>query len=218
MTDSSSLHAPRMDAMYRNQRHIYDLTRRYYLLGRRTLIENIEPPAGGSVLEFGCGTASNLIHAARLYERADFYGFDISAEMLKTATVNAAKSGYETRIRLHTGDATAFDGRATFGRATYDRVFTSYTLSMIPDWHRAIDQMAACVAEHGRLQIVDFGDCANLPVAAKTILYAWLAKFHVTPRQDLHDVLKAASKRHSLTLDYRPLFRGYAQYAVLTRA
>ena len=31
---SGSGHAGHMDAIYRSQRHFYDLTRKYYLLGR----------------------------------------------------------------------------------------------------------------------------------------------------------------------------------------
>ena len=38
----------RMNRMYRRQRHIYDGTRRYYLLGRDQLIANLEPKAGGT--------------------------------------------------------------------------------------------------------------------------------------------------------------------------
>ncbi|TIQ66810.1 MAG: SAM-dependent methyltransferase, partial [Mesorhizobium sp.] len=33
-----------MDGVYRWQRHIYDLTRKYYLLGRDRLISGLEVP------------------------------------------------------------------------------------------------------------------------------------------------------------------------------
>ena len=46
----------RMNRMYRRQRHIYDGTRRYYLLGRDQMISRLRPEAGASVLEIGCGT------------------------------------------------------------------------------------------------------------------------------------------------------------------
>ncbi len=49
-------HAERMDQMYRYQRHIYDLTRKYYLLGRDRTIEALQIPQHGSLLEVGCGT------------------------------------------------------------------------------------------------------------------------------------------------------------------
>ena len=50
----------RMNRMYRRQRHIYDGTRRYYLLGRDPLIAKLKPEAGANVLEVGCGTGRNL--------------------------------------------------------------------------------------------------------------------------------------------------------------
>ena len=34
-----------MDSVYRRQRHIYDVTRKYFLLGRDTLIARAEPAA-----------------------------------------------------------------------------------------------------------------------------------------------------------------------------
>ena len=58
---ASDRHAELMDRVYRSQSGIYDLSRKYYLLGRDQLIEALEPPAGGRVLEIGCGTARNLV-------------------------------------------------------------------------------------------------------------------------------------------------------------
>ena len=58
-------HRDLMDRIYRHQRHIYDLTRKYYLLGRDELITALAPPGNGSVLEIGCGTGRNLL-AVRL--------------------------------------------------------------------------------------------------------------------------------------------------------
>ncbi len=51
MNDATRL----MDGIYRYQRHIYDITRKYYLLGRDALIKELEAPNGGTVLEIGCG-------------------------------------------------------------------------------------------------------------------------------------------------------------------
>ncbi|MEI9924051.1 MAG: class I SAM-dependent methyltransferase [Bradyrhizobium sp.] len=70
----------RMNRMYRRQRHIYDGTRRYYLLGRDQLISGLQPGAGASVLEIGCGTGRNLVLAGRLYPDARFFGIDVSTE------------------------------------------------------------------------------------------------------------------------------------------
>src|SRR5699024_9494364 len=144
-------HAAHMDAIYRTQRHFYDLTRKYYLLGRDALIDGLEAPAGGSVLEIGCGTGRNLICAARRWPEARFYGIDISEAMLETARANVAKAGLADRISFAQGDATAFDAMALFGVEGFDRVFQSYTLSMIPDWRGALREGVSKLAPGGRL-------------------------------------------------------------------
>src|SRR5262245_28937645 len=97
-----------MDRVYRHQRHIYDATRKYFLLGRDHLIACLDPPAAGQVLELGCGTGRNLIAAARRYPQARFHGIDISREMLATARKNVAAAGLHDRIVLARGDATRF--------------------------------------------------------------------------------------------------------------
>ena len=209
-------HAATMDAVYRTQRHIYDLTRKYYLLGRDRLISELAPPARGSVLEVGCGTGRNLIVAARRYPQARFYGFDISDAMLESARRSVAKAGLEHQITLAKGDAMAFCAQRLFGLPGFDRVFCSYTVSMIPGWERAITAAADALASGGRLHVVDFGDQAGLPRWFGRALHAWLARFHVSPRLDLEAVAKYAAHERGLLASHRPLYRGYAQYAVIS--
>lgn len=203
-------HAGHMDAIYRSQRHIYDLTRKYYLLGRDRLIAGLTPPAGGSVLEIGCGTGRNLIAAARRFPQARYFGIDISEAMLETARASVARAGLSGRITLAQGDATAFDAGALFGVAAFDRVFQSYTLSMIPDWAGALREGAGKLAPGGRLDLVDFGQQEGLPGAFRGLLFAWLRKFDVSPRADLPQVLEAVAAAHGLGARFTPLYRGYA--------
>lgn len=210
-------HAGHMDAIYRTQRHFYDLTRKYYLLGRDRLIRGLAPPPGGSVLEIGCGTGRNLIVAARAWPNARFYGIDISEAMLETARKNVAKAGLADRIVFAQGDATAFDAEALFGVAQFDRVFQSYTLSMIPDWLGAMREGAAKLAPGGRLDIVDFGQQEGLPRAFRTMLLAWLAKFDVSPRAELPSAVQTAAAAQGLSTTFQALYRGYAWSAALSR-
>lgn len=204
-----------MDAVYRTQRHVYDLTRKYYLLGRDRLIADLAPPAGGSVLEIGCGTARNLIVAARRYPAVRFFGFDISDAMLDNALQSVRRAGLEGRITLARGDATAFSASRLFGRDGFDRVFCSYTLSMIPGWEDAVRAGADALAADGRLHLVDFGNQQGLPGWFATGLQAWLARFHVAPRTDLEAVVRHVAHARGLLADHRHLYRGYAQYAVI---
>jgi S-adenosylmethionine-diacylgycerolhomoserine-N-methlytransferase len=141
------------------------------------------------VLEIGCGTARNLMLAARHYPDARLFGIDISAEMLKSAEATISKNRIGDRVRLAQGDATRFDACNLFGVAQFDRVFFSYSLSMIPGWEAALDQAIQAVAPGGELHVVDFGQQAALPGWFGKALKAWLARFHVTPRANLGDAM-----------------------------
>jgi S-adenosylmethionine-diacylgycerolhomoserine-N-methlytransferase len=206
----------RMNRMYRRQRHIYDGTRRYYLLGRDQLIAGLRPAAGATVLEIGSGTGRNLIQAARYYPDAKFFGIDVSTEMLTSAIAAITRHGLKGQIRVAHGDATAFDPRAIFGMASFDHVMISYSLSMIPNWQSVLQRAASCLRDGGSLHIVDFGNQHGLPRIARSLLRRWLAMFDVTPRDDLQGALNRVAGAHGARLKFERPFRGYAQYAVLT--
>jgi S-adenosylmethionine-diacylgycerolhomoserine-N-methlytransferase len=199
-----------MDRIYRHQRHIYDITRKYYLLGRDELIASLDAPAGTRVLEIGCGTGRNLILAAQRYRAAKFFGLDISAEMLATGRANLKRAGMDGRIELARADATDFDPVVLFGVDKFDRVFISYSLSMIPDWRGALGEALDHVAPGGKLAIVDFGQQENLPGWFRSLLHAWLRQFHVTPREELSRAIAAEAIKRGYRWRVRPLYRGYA--------
>ncbi len=206
----------RMNRMYRLQRHIYDGTRRYYLLGRDQMISGLRPEAGASVLEIGCGTGRNLVLAARLCPDARFFGIDVSTEMLTTAIAAISRAGLNSHVRVAHGDATAFDPKSLFGIPQFDHLMISYSLSMIPDWRRVLRAAAVHLKPGGRLHVVDFGRQERLPGIARMLLRRWLAMFDVTPRDDLEHVLSAMAEGSGAQLRFERPFRDYAQYGVLT--
>jgi S-adenosylmethionine-diacylgycerolhomoserine-N-methlytransferase len=210
--------AERMDRLYRSQRFIYDFTRRPYLLGRSILIEALKPAPGARVLEVGCGTAWNLIRAAELYPAANFYGLDVSPAMLQTAQQSIDKRGLGARIVVCQSDATSFDPLMLFGCQSFDRVFISYALSMIPDWLRAVARAMDATTSEGSVHIVDFGSCDELPVAFRTLLCAWLDRFSVRPLVEFEREIVLLSRTHGFAADIVQLYRGYAMRAVLTRS
>jgi S-adenosylmethionine-diacylgycerolhomoserine-N-methlytransferase len=214
MSDAAGL----MDKIYRHQRHIYDASRKFYLLGRDTLIEALDPPAGGQVLEVGCGTGRNLIKIARTYPEARCYGFDISSEMLVTARRSIMKAGLPARITLAQADATAFDARTMFGVGQFDCIVISYALSMMPGWEKVL----VCAMKHlkpeGSIHIVDFGNQAGLPSPFRTALNRWLALFHVTPRLSLQRDLEVLTRSRQMRVRSESLYRGYTIRSVIERA
>lgn len=206
----------RMNRMYRWQRHIYDATRRYYLLGRDRMIANLRPGPGASVLEIGCGTGRNLVRAAHLYPNARFFGIDVSTEMLTSAIAAISRAGLSGQIKVAHGDATKADPQPLFVMPTFDHVMISYSLSMIPEWHLVLKSAASRLKPGGRLHIVDFGSREHLPVVVRGLLMHWLSLFHVTPRGDLELELLAMADALGAKMKFERPFGGYAQYGVLT--
>lgn len=208
-------HAGLMDRMYRYQRHIYDLTRKYYLLGRDQTIRNLDVPPNGTLLEVGCGTGRNLALAHRYYASARLYGLDISQEMLLSARKTFRSKGQMPEFRV--ADATSFTPQE-FGAEGFDRILISYALSMIPDWQKAVDASIAALNAGGSLHIVDFGQQERLPGWFGSLLKSWLAKFHVTPRADLREVLEARARENGAEMAFETIGGGYAWWACITKA
>lgn len=188
-------HAALMDAVYRHQRYIYDFTRKYYLLGRDRLIDELAPRPGARIVEVGCGTARNLIRLARRYPDSRLFGLDASQAMLDTASRAIAKAGLGSRIVLAHGYAEALSPRLFGETEAFDDVVFSYSLSMIPDWKQSLSAATAALSPSGRIHIVDFGDLNGLARPARTALLAWLGLFHVAPRAELLGILETASAR-----------------------
>ena len=211
----SRRHAALMDRNYRFQRHIYDATRKYYLLGRDPMISGLAVPTGGSVLEIGCGTGRNLSLVGRRYPSAKLFGLDISAAMLEKASATLAKEGLADRTKLAQGDATSFEADSLFGLEKFDRIFISYALSMIPGWEGAVAAALRALSPQGSLHIVEFGQQERLPRLFKHGLHAWLRKYHVTPRPNLQAELHRQASEAGRTLRFDRLYRDYVWLAVI---
>lgn len=192
MTFRPTSHGALMDRVYRRQRHIYDFTRKYYLFGRDRLIRGLDLRPGARAVEIGCGTARNLIAIARRYPGARLFGLDASQAMLETAKRTVARAGLSDRVTLVHGYAEELSP-ALFGESDpFDCAIFSYSLSMIPDWRRALRAASTALAEDGRLHIVDFGDLAGLSRFGAAVLRQWLRWFHVEPRGEILRALESS--------------------------
>lgn len=207
-------HSGLMNRVYRHQRHIYDATRKYYLLGRDRMIGGLDLSAGESLLEVGCGTGRNLALVARHYPDSRLFGLDISSAMLETA--QAKLSSLPVPVSLHELDASRYVA-ADFGEPGFDRIMISYALSMIPDWQRTIAASLAALKPGGSLHIADFGQQEDLPRWFGHLLRAWLRRFHVTPRVDLESTLRTMIDGAPYRLEFTSHARGYAWIAVISR-
>jgi S-adenosylmethionine-diacylgycerolhomoserine-N-methlytransferase len=211
-----------MDRMYRFTRHIYDITRAYYLLGRDRMLAHVPTGPVTATLEVGCGTARNLIKLARRPQPGILCGLDASQEMLDTAAGSIARAkvpaaGNEA-IRLKQGLAEDLDAVGMFGRTEpFDTIFFSYCLSMVPTWPAAIEAALANLKPGGKLLIVDFWDQADLPRLFAAGLKKWLSLFHVHYRPEVHDALVTLGLSGRADVTFESVYRRYAYIATVTK-
>lgn len=192
------------------QRYFYDLTRKYYLLGRDQLLDDMNVQPGERVLEAGCGTARNLIILARRHPDSHFYGLDASAAMLETAQAKVDAAGVKNTV-LKTALADDFKHDETFGLTDkFDKIFFSYSISMIPPWRESIENALANLKPGGYVFIVDFYDQRDLPAPFRRFLKWWLSKFHVKFWPELMPYLESLDSNSAARLTVSPLFRRYS--------
>ena len=198
-----------MDRMYRFQRFFYDATRKYYLLGRDQLLREINPKPGEHILEIGCGTGRNLIILAKRHPKTHFYGLDASAVMLETARNNINSAGLSNIIlKTVLADDFLFDTTFKLGKR-FDKIFFSYSISMIPPWRESIENALENLKPGGDLFLVDFYDQKDLPKGFQRLLKWWLTKFHVKLWEGLIPYLRSLEETGRGKLTIIPLFRLY---------
>jgi S-adenosylmethionine-diacylgycerolhomoserine-N-methlytransferase len=207
-----------MDRMYRWTRYVYDLSRKYYLLGRDRLLREMVLQPGDNVVEIGCGTARNLIRLARQRPEIRCYGLDVSTEMLATAEARVQARRLGGRIVLRHGYAEQLDHAATFGlEEPFDAAFFSYSLSMIPPWPQAIEAALRNIRRGGVLYVVDFWDQGGWPGIFRIALKRWLNLFHVNYRPELLENLQQLDHEGVGTLKLASVAGRYAYLATFRK-
>lgn len=142
-------HAQRLQDFYAPQAERYDGFREHLLHGRCELIDRIDARPGDRVVEMGGGTGRNLLYFGdRLHAFSHIDLVDLCPAML-------AQARLRTRNWLN---VTIVEGDATRWRPVQqaDHVFFSYSLTMIPDWQKAIDNAISILKPGGSLGVVDF--------------------------------------------------------------
>jgi S-adenosylmethionine-diacylgycerolhomoserine-N-methlytransferase len=203
----------RMDRMYRPQKYIYDLTRKYYLLGRDRLIAELDAKPGQTVLDIGCGTGRNLVLIGQRYPEAWLFGLDAAQAMLEIAASKLERAG--VRAALARGIAEELDPQGLFGLADrFDHITISYCLSMVDAPTQAIHAMMRHLAPGGTLHMVDFGDMTKLPRWFRHAMTAWLARFDVHHRPEVERALYTLLDSQAEHLETIEIM---ARYALLLR-
>ena len=161
-------HQERLDSFYSGQATGYDDFRRRMLHGRQEMIQSVPFPEGGVWVDLGAGTGENAEHLGENLARlGHMYQVDLSISLLEQATKRVEHRGW-TNVTPVCHDATTYvppEGAA-------DVVTFSYSLTMIPDWFRAVDQAYAMLKPGGTIGIVDFYVARKYPAVGRK-QHAW---------------------------------------------
>ncbi len=194
-----------MRRYYRWHALIYDLTRWTFLLGRNTLLKelDLEKVPAPVLLEVGCGTGRNLRILAIRHPTVTLIGIDVSTDMLTRAFKSTAS--YSRRVLLFEA-AYRPEMRIKLAHKP-DFVLFSYALTMFnPGWEAAIDRAWQDLPVGGQIVVVDF---YATPVAG---FGWWMGKNHV--RMDGHLLPYLQAKFTPVQQTVHPAYLGLWQYFI----
>ena len=148
----------RRPTRYRSSARFYDLISAewpIYRVGRIAAIDLLGLQQDESVLDIGCGTGLNFPHLQRrIGPGGSITGVDASPQMLRQAQLRAAAAGWDN-VRLIEADATMLDSDSPHFDADFDAAISTYALSLMPNWRRAVSVMIDATRLGGRVAVVD---------------------------------------------------------------
>lgn len=154
-------HADRLEAFYRDQAGDYDDFRRRLLHGRERMMRSLPLVEGARLLDLGGGTGHNLETVAdSIPKLAAVEIVDLSPSLLSVAAERVKKHGW-TNVRAVRADVCTYTPEQPVDCVTF-----SYSLTMIPDWFRAIDRAVQNLKPGGVIGVVDFYVARKYPAEA----------------------------------------------------
>lgn len=181
-------HRAFLNRYYGLSRGIYDLTRRYFLIGREAALAHLSRDASWSTLvEVGPGTGRNLRVLRDRRPTARLGGVEASDAMLEHAR---RKVPFASIVHGFAEDA---DIASVLGEPP-ERILFAYCLSMVQEPLRAVEHCRRQLAPGGEVVVVDFGDLSKWPGPLRASVRAFLETFHVhaLPDAELEAMAKAS--------------------------
>ena len=198
-----SAHGDKMSSFYAAQAKGYDAVRENMLVGRNDMISGFGPiKEGHTWLDVGGGTGRNL-HYLRaqldLFER--IIVLDICPELLEIGQENARLSFTEAqceKISWVCLDINSPDVKKILSqylgndlKRGFDTISFSYSLSMIPEWKKALASAKTLMSPEGRVIVSDFDTYTEEGKSLKDwLIYMWYKQDGVR--------IQAESRQHIL--------------------
>lgn len=120
---------------------------------RNKLIDYVNPQENEKILEFGFGTAQNIINLKQRFPNCNIQGVDIDPKIKTIAEYKLNRAGIETPLFLYDGDKLPFEGNS------FDKVYSSlvfHQLDMITKL-KCLLEIYRMLKPNGELIIGDWG-------------------------------------------------------------
>src|SRR5574343_209448 len=120
---------------------------------RNKLIDYVNPQENEKILEFGFGTAQNIIILKQRFPDCNIQGIDIDPKIKTIAEYKLNRAGIETPLFLYDGDKLPFEGNS------FDKVYSSlvfHQLDMITKL-KCLLEIYRILKPNGELIIGDWG-------------------------------------------------------------
>ncbi len=146
-------HTERIEHFYKSQAENYDRFRKKLLNGRRQMFQNTNKcQSDGVWVDFGAGTGASLDYLSdeQLRQYSKIYLVDISESLLAQAQEKIAQRDLKN-VETVTSDIVNFKAPEFCDLVTF-----SYSLTMTPQWYKAIDHTYNILSPNGKIGVVDF--------------------------------------------------------------
>lgn len=107
---------------------------------------------GARVLDLACGTGDLAFAAGARAVRGSVLGIDVSSEMIELARGRVGNDAPAGNVQFEVGDMSALD----VPTASVDAVTAGYALRNVPDYERAVKEIARVLKPGGVLATLDF--------------------------------------------------------------
>ncbi len=159
--------------LYRKRAKRYNISANlYYLIGfreakyRKMAISQLALKPGDSVVELGCGTGLNFGYVLKhIGKTGQLIGVDLTDAMLQQAELKIESNGWQN-VRLVQSDAATYSIPSNI-----NGVFSSFALTLVPEYQTIIEQAWQSLDKGGRLVVLDFKKPETWPL--------WVAKLGV---------------------------------------
>jgi ubiquinone/menaquinone biosynthesis C-methylase UbiE len=168
-------HGDKMSSFYASQAKGYDAVREKMLVSRREMMSAFGPiKQGHTWLDVGGGTGRNLHFVrAQLDKFERVIVLDICPELLEIGKQNAELTFTPSqcaRISWVCLDVNDKNARAKLAKAHLNTITFSYSLSMIPEWERALESARSLMSADGRVIVADFDTYTEKGTSIKDML------------------------------------------------